>query len=72
MFGIFDAFNNLGASILSIIVIVVGLIIVFKLAKEIIGFIIKVGVLILIIYILYNYTPLYYYIHGILSSLGIL
>ena len=64
-------FQNLGAGIISIILLVIGLTIVFKLAKEVIGFIIKVAFLVIVIYVLYNYTGLHYYIHGILSSLNI-
>lgn len=67
MYNIAEIFNEW----IWVIIVLIGVLILFKIAKEVVGLIIKVGIIILIIYLLYNYTGLYYYLQGILSSFGL-
>lgn len=63
--------DSLGGNILIAIIVIIGVVIFFKLAKEVLGLAIKIAFIALVIYVLYNYTGLYYYIQGIFSSLNL-
>lgn len=71
MAGFLAGIESSGASFLMIFITIVAIILLFKVAKKILGLVIKVGIFTLIIYLLYKYTNLYYYLQGILSSFNI-
>lgn len=71
MTGFLSGIESLGSNFLMIFIAIIGIIIVFKVAKEILGLVIKIAIIALIIYLLYRYTNLYYYLQGIFSSFDI-
>ncbi|MTI48687.1 hypothetical protein [Sporosalibacterium faouarense] len=69
---ILNIIDSLGGSLLAGFIVIIGIVLILKLAKEVIGFVIKIGFIVAVLYLLFNYTGLFYYIQGMLNSLDIL
>ena len=71
MNGFLAGILNLESSFLMIFIAIIVIIILFKIAKKFLGLIFKVLIIMLIIYLIYNYTSFYDYLKNIFSNLDI-